>query len=263
MARSNAYADYLKRHRELTLLLSLGKTSVTASHAQDSLTIGVALARAIVVLLAGHIEAFFNSLLIECVCELPDNWGDMSQGQRKYLALRMTEELFQNLNRDEAYGEHKQIEKLRGLIEKMYSWTNTPNQAMKSGAIGSLKGLYKGIAPDAIEVLLKRLHPDTKSFFEWIQIKGYDRSRIWTVLQQLVNERTEIAHGDLETQPTLSDARLYVITAAVVARLADEFMRSTFPHLNTTPSSPTLQTSRTPTRSDTLDVSSTQSETTL
>lgn len=254
MAKSNSYNEYLKRHRELTLLLSLGKTSVTDSQAQGSLAIGVALARAIVVLLAGHIEAFFNGLLGECVCELPGTWGEMSAGQKKYVALRISDELVQNLNHDETYGEQKQVEKLKNLIEKMCSWINTPNQVVKSGAIGSLKGFYRGIAPEAIEALLKRLHPETKSFFEWIQARRYDRSRIWTVLQQLVNERTDIAHGDLKTQPTLSDARLYVVTAVVVVRLADQFMRSVLPTLGTTTSSPLPFPSNIPASNDTQRV---------
>jgi hypothetical protein len=233
MARSVAYREYLQRYRELQALLDLGRNVGTENVSSQSLAKEVAVARAIVVLLAGHLQAFFNSLGGEVLSQLPSDWNSLTLEQQRYVALCMAAEI-QRCNADfrgETYRDAGKVQKLKDRVQRLGEWIETPDKVNSSEQDVVLQGFFKDVAPRSVDKFLRRFHPEDESFLDWVGRQGFDKSRIYTVLEQLVNQRNDVAHGSLETQPTLNDARLYIVTATTLVRLADKFIRGCYSYV--------------------------------
>lgn len=194
-----------------------------------NLELQICLARAVVVLLGGHLEAYFSSLAEEIVESRKGTWDEISVGHRKYISLLIKEEIFELAEQlvDQNFSDVKEVTKLKKRVEKIAKSFQSP----QSVNIKTLKGFYRHKGADAVERLLRGFHPKNDSFYGWLDNRRIDLSRVKTVLTQLLVDRTDIAHGELDTQPTILDARLYVMTATSVVRLADQFMREAYPGL--------------------------------
>jgi len=94
-----------------------------------------------------------------------------------------------------------------------------------------LRGFYEEAAPKAVDALLSAFHPQGQSFFDWLEAQGIDRGILWKNLQNMVNMRNEIAHGNLSQKPTLVDARRFAGTARTLVQGADSYVRSCYPAL--------------------------------
>ena len=233
MPRSLAYQDFRRRYRELQLLLDIPRNNISQRKAFLDLEVELALARAIVVLLGGHIEGYFNSLSAEIVGLITDTWDTLPPGQKKYvssLVFTSLQEILKEFD-GETFSEERRRTSFKTRIGKTASWFDNPDTV----EVSVLKGFYRYHGPDAVEKLLQQFRPDHASFYGWLQSNGVDLSRVKTVLTQLLIHRTEIAHGELDTQPTIGEARLYVLTATVVVRMADAFMKEPYPNLGSAP----------------------------
>lgn len=210
-------------------LLKIGEALENLPPGQRDIDSEVTLARATVVMLAGHLEAFLNSLIREIVGLLPNNWEQVSLGQKKYVATCVFLEIndYNQYYKVDDFIDEKKIDDFKSSVVKIRDWFQDPSSigATREHAI---KGFYKGVPPKVIDNMFKRFHKENKSFLVWLDERGRNKSRIYTVLEQLVNQRSEIAHGELATKPTLADARLYVLTATNIVRLVDEFMRDAY-----------------------------------
>lgn len=219
---SAAYLEYRARHRELRQLLLLGD-SVQAKRPRD-IALEVHLARSIVVLIAGHLEGYFNSLASEVVSKLPSRWIKLSRGQRKYVSEKLISQMSDCGKKlcDKSMLDESNVNALIAAVSAVAITYRKPNSI--SPRSEEIEGLYRDLAPKSVDVFLKRIHPNGNSFLDWLGTKRYDKSQICTVLQQLVSSRSDIAHGSLTQSPTLEDARRYILTAAVIVRAADRYI---------------------------------------
>jgi hypothetical protein len=125
---------------------------------------------------------------------------------------------------NETFSEARQIERLRKKVHDVSNCFEQPASVIPP----AIRGFYRGGGPKAVERLLSQFRRDGQSFFGWLNRRGVDLSRVQTILAQLVTYRTEIAHGNMTTQVTISDAKFFLLTATQMVRLADRFVRESF-----------------------------------
>lgn len=232
MARSLAFNEFRARYGELRRLLEPARQLQLNPQDLDGLQTSNAIARAAIVLLAGHLERYLNDLAREAAATIKISWSNATLGQRRIVVLRVLGALkeIDEQYRSNDFSKEAALENCKYDVERCASYFDIAS----AFADLQLKGFYRHNGPRAVERLLQDLHPDSKKFFDWIEGRKLDRGRVWTVLEQLVEYRTGIAHGDMTIQPTHGDARLYVDTAVVIAREADSFLRAAFPDIGST-----------------------------
>lgn len=226
---SVAYEDFRKRYEELHLLHNLGRELEAGT--PRNLPLEISLARSIVVLIAGHLEGYMNALAEEVIGHLPDDPELLTASQRRYLAIRLRDFMVERSKelKEATFGEGREVDAFLTSSESIHGWLQKPSSLPH---IEKIRGFYRDLAPDAVDQLFRRLHPLGSSFWGWIESKGKDRSRFCTVLKQLVEARSGIAHGEIDIRPTLNDARLYIATATALVRASERFILEFSPQPN-------------------------------
>ena len=211
---------------EVRYLIGVAERAPTIVVTRIGLSEQQILLRAAVLQLSSHVECFFNSVIEEVADDLAGDWNSLSVGMQRYVSLQSRKYLLDELEKDEYIhcASDKDIKSLCSIIKEAYDWLERPNLLSKSPYRGKLEYFYRGSAPKAIENVLRVLHKDRKSFFGWIESKGFDRSRFWIVLEQLVTIRNEITHRGSMVAPSVSDAKLYLATATFIVRQVRLFL---------------------------------------
>lgn len=184
------------------------------------------LLRSAVLLLASHVELFFKSIGEEFADGLPKTWASLSFTMKRYVVLQAREHLLAELSKDkyQVCGDEHSVNSVRSNIKTVSEWIESPVALSMSPHRSKLEYFYRTSAPRAIDRYLCGFHKDGMSFFSWIDKKGFDRSRFWTVLDQLVTIRTQIVHEGGGISPSLKDARLYLATSTKIIRQARLFL---------------------------------------
>jgi hypothetical protein len=168
------------------------------------------------------------ALAEEVADTLGDDWNSLSFGMQRYVILQTRAHLQDELAKEkyDTCGDPKDVNSLYDTCQEVNSWLSRPKILAKSQHRRKLENFYRESAPKAINRMLRQLRHDGKLFFTWIEERGFDRSRFWTVLDQMVILRTSIVHRGISFYPTLADARLYLAVTTVLIRQACRFAQN-------------------------------------
>lgn len=183
--------------------------------------------RSAIVLLAGHVEGFFKAVAEEHVDLIgTGSWERQLPGMRRYMALCALRHLQDAIEDAEDCKTATQIDKFRRSVILAGRWLTNPHRFTESTTRPQLSEFYRQKGAQALDTFLQNFHPAGSKFFPWLEARGFDRGRFWTVMEGLVFARNQIAHGKGEVSLTLAEVRSYAAVCIVLVRQTRIFMRS-------------------------------------
>jgi hypothetical protein len=184
------------------------------------------LTRAAIVLLCAHVEAFFESASSEFVDGLveTDPWFTRSVGVKGFVSIHIRDELQLAIQEVGECVEERRTDAFRERVMKSQLWFDDLGLFKAEATKPRLRGFYRDHGPKAIDKLLRRLLPFQSTFYDWLEVKGHDRSRFWVSMDGLVKGRNAVAHGDQATSFTVSDVRSYAAVSIVTIRQACRYL---------------------------------------
>ena len=216
-----AWSQYRQGFREVRCLIQEAeRLASTSQNTYINIYNQQIFLRSAIILLAGHVEYFLKSLIEEFADNLSNSWDSLTYQMKKYTIVQIRDHLQKEFNKEKCQNCNtiNDIEFIRQKIYEVYGWLLDPSVLANSPNREKLEYFYRGTAPEAIDRLLRNMRTDGVSFFVWIEHKGFDRSRFWTVLSELVKLRIDIVHRGSMNSPTINDARLYLATATLMVR---------------------------------------------
>lgn len=180
-----------------------------------------AISRSILVLLAGHLEAYLNDFANEVCGALPAKWDAASIPKKVMIIHSVISGLDALLSEQDrqAPRDEPELNRFRTRAEKILTALSKP-QAIQPVR---LEGFYRLGGPQALAKLISSLSPAGPDFFKWIENIGANRSRLWVTLESVSKDRSQIAHGNLLTSGTPEDARLAILVVAATARYVERY----------------------------------------
>jgi hypothetical protein len=186
--------------------------------AGSSLRIARAAGRAQVVLLSSHFERYFYTVNEEAVTFLNAK-GLLSSALPASLKLLHSKYPIEDLS---ATGWENRAGKLTTFIaEDGWLWASD-----RLGSLSPERLLAWLSAPKPTEIRRYYRYWNIDDIFTKITRKQVARGRLWLGVQELVDMRNSIAHGDFAAQPTQRDIQRYLSSARTFCERADrEFAR--------------------------------------
>jgi hypothetical protein len=222
----DAEINYRKGFAEIVLLLKTAKTSSTIFEPSMSLSNQQVFIRAAVVMTAARLEAFVKQVQDIYSDSISGTWEKQNEGQKRYIAVQIANHL-KELLKDEELLECKNsrhILKIKNTVSSMNDILTEPQKHRNLPNRLALSNFYKLHGAKSIEDALFIFRSDSKPFFGWLHTKGYDGNRFKTVLEGLIAERNNIAHGGGDCSLTLSDVRSYLATITRMVRLIISYL---------------------------------------
>lgn len=182
--------------------------------------------RSAIVLLVGHLEGFFKAVAEEHVDLIGTaSWERQSAGMRRYIALGVLRQLEDASEGADECRTPIQTDNFRRSVILASRWLTNPQRFAESRTRPQLLDFYRQKGSKSIDAFLQNFHPAGLKFFSWLESRGFDRGRFWTVVEGLVFARNQIAHGDAQLSLTLADVRSYAAVCLVLVRQTRVFLR--------------------------------------
>lgn len=216
---SDAYRQFLGGFLEVRQLLTEASRASTAVADNRFCSPQQSLVRAAVVLLAAHLEGFLRRLPEDFCDALPDSWGAISDGQRRYLVLCGWRQLCERieLHAADAFRKAGSAESARRQLVFVSRWLMNPSRFSEADAHSQLRDFYKLRGAQSVEQLTRDFDREGRSVFESAESRGLDRGSLWTVVEGLIEARNQIAHGE-QSSLTPKDLRKYCAACVLLVR---------------------------------------------
>jgi hypothetical protein len=222
LTRHNSWNQFRHGYFEVVALIDHAKLASNIPDYRRNISPQQTLLRAAVLLLCSHVEVFFKSLIEEYLDDLEEQWELLTPGMKRYVILQAREYVLEEVPKDQylTCSAPNEVDGLYGIFKEVNGWIESPKVLSTSPRRKKLEYFYRGTAPKAIEKTLTSMRQDGCSFFGWVDKKGLDRGRFWTVLDALVEIRNGIAHEAGSISLTINDVRLYLAIATSIIRQA-------------------------------------------
>jgi len=216
---SDAYRQFLGGFVEVRQLLTEASKASTTVADYRFCSPQQSLVRAAVVLLAAHLEGFLRRLPEDFCDALPNSWGAISDGQRRYLMLRGWRHLCERIDPHAADAFSKAGSAVTARRELVYvsRWLINPSRFSRAGVHTQLRDFYKLRGAQSVEQLTRDFDREGRSVFDSAESRGLDRGSLWTVVEGLIEARNQIAHGE-QSSLTPNDLRKYCAVCIILVR---------------------------------------------
>ncbi len=167
--------------------------------------------RQVAVALIAVLQSYVSELLEEMADELNDNWDDLNEVQRRYVAVQARRRigvLIEGCEEGELANPQK-VASFRDAVLQCAEWHERPCSLARSAYRLKLDGFLQDNGGNALDRTLSRYGKCGMSFFNWLA-KYYPRFRgVEDTLNIIIATRNDVAHGTFERRITMRDTRLY------------------------------------------------------
>lgn len=208
--------------------LEIGELLATAKRLPDQITGRRRMSaqenqlRQIAVALVAALQAYVSELLEEKADEIGDDWGSLSEVQKRYVAVQARRRLDAALlDCEEAeLGEPSKVEPLRKTTVDCASWFTKPSLLARTAYRAKLDGFLQDNGTNSLNRVVSRFGNVEMRFFDWLA-KHYPRFRgVEDQLNILISTRNDVAHGTFERRLTMRDTRIYrVLIYRMIAKI--------------------------------------------
>jgi len=178
--------------------------------------------RHVVVALVAALQAFVSELLEEKADELGTRWDDLSDLQKRYVAVQSRKRIEAALEGCEEghLAEPPKVASLRKTTLECADWYSTPSLLARSAYRVKLDGFLQDNGANTLDRTISRYDNCGMTFFNWLA-RFYPRFRgIEDPLNILIATRNDVAHGTFERRLTMRDARTYrVLVYRLIAKI--------------------------------------------
>lgn len=184
------------------------------------------LTRSAAVVLCSHLEGFFEALAGEYVDGIAaaDPWSARSIGVKSFISVHAKSRLEESVSSVDTCNEPHLVDRFKESIQMVGAWFDDFNKFKAEVPKPWLRGFYRDNGPKAVQKLLHRLRPDQADFYDWLELKGHDRSTFWVSLEGLVGARNQVAHGNATLSFSVDDMRAYAAVCLVTVRQAYRYL---------------------------------------
>jgi len=233
--RSGSFREFRGRFEEVRCVIKSAERLPTgdARLTTSKLHTNTIYARAAIVLLVSHLQGYFNELAREVMSVVGANWSHLSTGHSRALAIGAARELLQEAGKlyERNFDAPSDIGSFKKVVGQINIGMANPKRLPQGVREASLEGFFVDSAPKSIDKHMKRLDPQGRKFFDWVAEQGGNRGMLWTTLENVTQIRNDIAHGNLDAQPTLLDSKQMTRTCVELVKFADKFACEGYPDL--------------------------------
>jgi RiboL-PSP-HEPN len=198
---SDALNALLLALKEVDLLQRINPTPTGAAPDQPEITRAVG--RASVVLLSSHLERYIRNINEEAV-SVVNATAILGSQLPQPLRLLHSKSIVEDLAAT-TWDNETRATKL-ALLAQSETWLWLPSE---TGSLDHSRLLAWMKAPKSEQIQRYFRYWEIDDIFGRITYKPHTRSHLWLKIDELVEKRNNIAHGDLSTEATQADVRTY------------------------------------------------------
>lgn len=208
---SAALAALQSALKELTDLRRADRSAISAT--SSALRLARAVGRAQVVLLSSHFERYFYAVNEEAITFLNGKAVDAANLPHALKVLHSKQPID---DLAETGWEHRALKLQKFVSSDAWLWgAGLPGALSHSRLLGWMK------APKPDSIVRYYRYWGIQDIFREITRTPLTRNRLWLGIQELVDKRNNIAHGDFSAQATQSDVMRYVDSVRSFCKRAD------------------------------------------
>lgn len=213
---------------EIAELLRLAETLPEKASAQRRMSSQENQLRQVVVGLVAVLQSYVSELLEEKADELGDQWDDLSDLQKRYVAVQARRRVADAIEEcDESeFGEPRRVASFRTTILQCAEWHSVPSMLARSAYRVKLDGFLQNNGGNMLDRAISRYGKCGMTFFNWLS-KRHPRFRgVEDALNIIIATRNDVAHGTFERRVTMRETRIYrVLIYRLIAKI-EPYMES-------------------------------------
>ena len=212
--RSPAYRDFLIRAAEAKVLVN----QAIASKSPETAT---ALAKGAAILAAASLERYVNDFLAAlCRTTAVENWADLSEGQKRYLAFQIAQRVRLVARRLGSNKKRDVGDTARGRLSDVLTEGAAAFLNPSSWNHHRSYGMFMDGAaePERLDSVLRLFLTEEKGFFDVVAERGRDRGAMVIALKGLIGARHQVAHALVGPTVGPTDTRVWLHLIRVLVR---------------------------------------------